>query len=193
MQLDDVKKRRLVGAAILLAGLVIVLVLFFRGSQEPVMPAGEPSDLADVRSYAIDIPKVPEDPPQKIMAEGHPIGTLLPSDEPPAEKPAKAAEKPKKSAPAKKVKPADEKPAMQIPDTGWSVQVGSFASRANAETLSQKLKTQGYTAFIFRNAKENPPLFRVRVGPYDDQGLANDTAQRLRQELSLDVKVISNG
>lgn len=192
MQMDDVMKRRLVGAAILLAGLIIVSLLFFRGGQEPATLSEEPSDLADIRTYAIDVPKVPEDAPQKILAEGHPIGTLLPGDEPPAvTKPANA--EPKKSTPPKKTKPVEDKPAMQIPDTGWSVQVGSFASRSNAETLSQKLKTKGYSAFIFRNSKENPPLFRVRVGPYDDEGMANDTAQRLRQELSLDVKVISNG
>ena len=193
MQVNEVMKRRLVGGGILVLGLLILCLIFLRTGDEPAPATETPSDLADIRTYAIEVPTVPAEPPQKILAEGPPIGTLLPTPET-AEKPADAGVKDKKPAPKKKTPPqAAEPPAMTIPDEGWSVQVGSFASRSNAEGLLQKLKAKGYSAFIFRNAAENPPMFRVRVGPYEDQGLAKDTAQRLRQELSLDVKVVANG
>jgi cell division septation protein DedD len=189
--MNEVTKRRLVGGAVLAAAVLLVAVLFFRAEPEPgPVPAGD-SDLADVRTYAIEVPAVPEQPPQEILAQGPPIGTLLPV---PEEKP--AARDDKKTAAAGKPKAATvPKPAPAtavVPDTGWSVQVGSFASRQNAEGLLKRLKDMGYPAFIYRNADENPPLFRVRAGPYTEQAAAKEAAQRLREQLRLDVKVVAN-
>jgi cell division septation protein DedD len=59
--------------------------------------------------------------------------------------------------------------------------------------MQKKLKDKGYPAFVYRNAAENPPLFRVRVGPYTQQDEARAIAQRLREELRLDVAVVANG
>lgn len=194
MQVNEVMKRRLVGGGILLLALVVLSLVFLRSGEPPAPAVDADSDLADIRTYAIEVPDVPAEPPEKVMTEGTPIGTLLPIPEA-AEKPAESAAKDKKTA-ASRPKPAaksDEQPRAIVPDEGWSVQVGSFASRSNADGMLKKLKTKGYPAFIFRNAAENPPMFRVRVGPYTDQGLARETAQRLRQELSLDVKVVANG
>lgn len=186
--MNEIMKRRLVGAAVLAALVLVFGLLFFKSGEEQGVQPEQPSDLADVRTYAIDVPVVPEQPPQEILAQGPPIGTLLPV---PEEKPSKPAEARK---PAKAKPPAPAGPAAaSIPDVGWSVQVGSFASRDNANGLQKKLKDKGYPAFVYRNASENPPLFRVRVGPYTQQAEAESAAQRLREELRLDVKVVANG
>lgn len=192
--MNEIMKRRLVGAGVLTAGLLVFAALFFKNGSGPQSPGQEqPSDLADVRTYEIDIPVIPEREPEQILEDGPPIGTLLPApDQKPAEakQPAKAKSKPT----ADKPKPAqDMLTATPIPDVGWSVQVGSFASRQNADGLQKKLKDKGYPAFVYRNAAENPPLFRVRVGPYTQEAEARTVAQTLRDELRLDVQVVANG
>lgn len=188
-----VMKRRLVGATVLACLLLVFALLFLRGAGTPGGASVQPSDLADVRSYAIEVPVIPEQPPQEILAESPPIGTLLPVPEQPPE-PASTRDKPAEKAKASKPKPKPEAPSGPvIPAEGWSVQVGSFASRDNAERMLKKLKDKGYPAFIYRNADENPPLFRVRAGPYMQQDEAKANAQRLREELRLDVRVVANG
>jgi DedD protein len=194
--MNEIVRRRMVGAGVLAAFLLLFGVLFFKRGDEPGVLPEQSSDLADVRTYAIDIPKVPEQPPQEILAEGPPIGTLLPAPEEKTAKPdgaGKVAKAKPAVKPAAKAKPATGPVGTPVPDVGWSVQVGSFASRANADGLQKKLKDKGYPAFVYRNTTENPPLFRVRVGPYTQENEAQSTSQRLREELRLDVKVVANG
>ena len=94
-----------------------------------------------------------------------------------------AAESPK---PAVQVKPVDSpKPAVQakaasVPATpvapkvaatrakGWSVQVGSFASQANAQHLARELTARGFATQVLGGAK----MYRVRVGPVADKAAA---------------------
>lgn len=198
--MNEVVKRRLVGGGVLAFLAVVIGMLFFKGGVEPGAEADTRSDLADVRTYAIEVPTVPEELPQDILAKGAPIGTLLPG--PDQDKPAQKTDKkqePTKSSPKSPAKSPSTKPAtpstnvQRIPDVGWSVQVGSFASRNNANGLQERLKEKGYPAFIYRNTAEEPPLFRVRVGPYTAETEAKDAAQRLREDIKLDVRVVSNG
>lgn len=193
--MNEVLKRRIVGASVLAVFVVLFAALFFKRGGEPGLVPDQASDLADVRTYAIDVPAVPEQLPEEILAEGAPIGTLLPV---PQDKAPKKDEKAKAERNKPVVKKAAEpattvSTASPVPDVGWSVQVGSFASRDNADGLQKKLKDKGYPAFVYRNASENPPLFRVRVGPYTKQDEAKLAAQRLREELRLDVRVVANG
>lgn len=195
--MNEVIKRRLIGAGVLAAGLMLFAMLFFKSGDEPVSAQqSQASDLADVRTYEIDVPTVPEKEPSKILEEGPPIGTLLPlpATSPTADKGTAKNKAPAAAGTKARPKPATNAlPASPIPDVGWSVQVGSFASRENADGLQKKLKGMGYPAFVYRNASENPPLHRVRVGPYTQKAAAEAASQDLRQALKLDVKVVSNG
>lgn len=191
--MNEVMQRRLVGAMVLATALLVFAMIFFKSGHEAGAPSVQPSDLADVRSYAIEVPAVPEQPPQEVLAQGPPIGTLLPGPKNAVRDNGKQVAK---SKPAAKPAPKPESavaPAPVVPDVGWSVQVGSFASRSNADGMLKRLKDMGYSSFIYRNAAENPPLFRVRVGPFTDQDEAKATALRLREALRLDVQVVSNG
>lgn len=194
--MNDLLKRRLVGAGVLAAGLLVFAVLFFKSEPEPLSPEQQTSDLADVRTYEIEVPTVPEREPARILEDGPPIGTLLPGPEKqkPDTKDAAKAGKPPTSVAQAKTKPVANTPQLSpIPDVGWSVQVGSFASRDNANGLQKKLQDKGYAAFVYRNASENPPLHRVRVGPFTQRAEAETASQRLREELKLDVTIVSNG
>jgi cell division protein FtsN len=59
------------------------------------------------------------------------------------------------------------------------VQLGSFASRANAERLARQVRAQGFAASVSQGASGRR-LYRVRVGPARDHAAASALAQQLR-------------
>ena len=67
-----------------------------------------------------------------------------------------------------------------LPASGWMVQVGSFASRDNAERLSRDLKAKGFVASVSESRGGGRNLYRVRVGPEADRGAAQAVLARLR-------------
>ncbi|MGH8260012.1 MAG: SPOR domain-containing protein [Steroidobacteraceae bacterium] len=74
-----------------------------------------------------------------------------------------------------------EAPAPRAPSRrGWIVQVGSFASRANADRLAHDLKRKGYGAFVSETSSHGRKWYRVRVGPAPDRAAAVAVAKRLR-------------
>ncbi len=60
----------------------------------------------------------------------------------------------------------------------FSVVVGSFSVRANAEGLTQTLRNQGYAAQIAYNASRN--MYRVVASTYDDKASAVRSRNDLR-------------
>jgi cell division septation protein DedD len=62
----------------------------------------------------------------------------------------------------------------------WAVQLGSFASRANADNLSRKLKGQGFSVYILPGGTGRSARYRVRVGPLSDRDSAERTAGKLK-------------
>ena len=60
----------------------------------------------------------------------------------------------------------------------YSVVVGSFGVRANAEGLQQRLKDAGYDAQIVRNEDKN--MYRVVASTYNDKGSAASSRDQLR-------------
>lgn len=62
------------------------------------------------------------------------------------------------------------------------MQLGSFASRDNAEHLSAALRAKGYSAFVAEYHGSGRVLYRVRVGPEQDRGRAEAIAARLARE-----------
>lgn len=62
------------------------------------------------------------------------------------------------------------------------MQLGSFASRPNAEKLAGELRGDGYTAFVSEFRGSGRVLYRVRVGPEQDRARADALAARLARE-----------
>jgi DedD protein len=62
---------------------------------------------------------------------------------------------------------------------GWAVQLGSFASRANAEAFVHRLKAQDSSAYVSLSGKGAALRYRVRIGPLADRG----SAERVRLKL----------
>ena len=68
------------------------------------------------------------------------------------------------------------------PASGWSVQVGSFASRENAERLTGELRRLGYRSFVTEGKGGARKLYRVRIGPEADRDAVEALAERVRAD-----------
>jgi DedD protein len=62
----------------------------------------------------------------------------------------------------------------------WAVQLGSFASRANADNLSRQLKGQGFSVYVLPGGSSASVRYRVRVGPLADRDSAERMAAKLK-------------
>jgi DedD protein len=60
------------------------------------------------------------------------------------------------------------------------VQLGSFASRANADKLVRQLKAQGFGVYVLSGGSGAAARYRVRVGPLADRNVASQTAAKLK-------------
>lgn len=59
------------------------------------------------------------------------------------------------------------------------VQLGSFASRANADRLAQEVRGRGFSVGVSRGASGRR-LYRVQAGPAHDHAAAEQLAAKLR-------------
>jgi len=90
-------------------------------------------------------------------------------------KPAADAEPAPSAQPAPAPAPAAATPAPEQ----WTVQLGSFASRTNAESLLARVKASGAGGFILPLTDGGKTSYRVRAGPVAGRAAAD----RLRQDL----------
>jgi DedD protein len=63
---------------------------------------------------------------------------------------------------------------------GWAVQLGSFASRANADKLARQVKGQGFSVFVLPGGSGTAQRYRVRIGPLADRAAAAQTEAKLK-------------
>jgi DedD protein len=62
----------------------------------------------------------------------------------------------------------------------WAIQLGSFASRANADKLVRQLKAQGFSVYVLPGGSGASLRYRVRIGPMADRGAAGQAAAKLK-------------
>ena len=74
----------------------------------------------------------------------------------------------------------EEVQSLTVAAGAYSVQVGAFSSRANAQNLAGKLNIKGYPAFIVQSSAGAKPLFKVRVGHFPDLAEAKNAERQLR-------------
>lgn len=187
--MEPVLKQRLIGAAVVIALAVIFVPMVLDGSGNSA-----------TSSVAIDVPAPP------TFAFPEPDATP-PEAMPPIDTGARVVDEPgvgTDSGPGDGAQPGRETTAStqapeppldgtpevvderaadddQIPAElrGWVVQVGSFAEQANALELRQRLRDDGYRAFVEKVELSGTARYRVRVGPE----IVRDSAQTLRARL----------
>lgn len=76
--------------------------------------------------------------------------------------------------------------------SGLSVQVGSFASRNNADRLVSQLQAAGFDAFMHAEDSGGRTIWRVRVGSYAERADAERLLETLREQQGLEGIVVSH-
>lgn len=182
-------KERLIGAIILVAAIVLLVPEMLSGPRSDSSSAAA-TDSTAVRTYTIDLaapdsrikPNTPDaDPaPASPAADTADAPTETVNVESEAQRPTQSEDTKSRPAPSKAAPPTGTDNAKQQP--AWAVQLGSFASEANAERLTTQLKARGYKAFVSRLDSGSRTRYRVRVGPEEDRSRAESLADRLRRD-----------
>jgi len=185
-------KERLTGAVILVAFIVIVVPALLSGPPHPATPVAATDGVEGppMRSYTIDLTDpagtqppitpmtVTPSPPSAPVSGADLASTPAPTPAP-ATTPAPLPMPTPAPIPAPAQAPVAE-PGPASVETGFAVQIGSFANRANAEGLVAKLGKGGFPAFISPTGSGRK-LYRVRVGPVADRAAALQLAARLAE------------
>jgi DedD protein len=203
--MDRRVKERLIGASILVALVVLVVPELLSGPKPttapaPTLPAAAPEP---VRNVTVDLttskapanadsePPTPQAASSAAASAANSSAAEIPAAPSPAPSEAAASlPAPTSTAPGKSLaKPAGARPALvesaaHSPTSAghgsWSVQLGSFASRANADNLTRQVKGQGFSAFVLTGGSGTSVRYRVRVGPLADRDSAERMATKLK-------------
>jgi rare lipoprotein A len=173
-------KERLIGATILVVVVVALVPEFLSGRHGGrVQPPAEPA--SSNRTFLVDVahidtappaPQPPQPPPQPpaspAAAEPGAASAVSPIPVPTA--PA--------ATPAPALAPAPSPPATA--SSAWNVQVGSFASKANAESLMHQLNAEGFSAHLAPQGTGAAKRYRVRLGPIADRATAAGVIAKLQ-------------
>jgi DedD protein len=64
----------------------------------------------------------------------------------------------------------------------WAVQLGSFASKANADRLAHRLQGSGGSFYVVAGGSGSALRYRVRMGPLTDRGAAERALAKLKAQ-----------
>jgi DedD protein len=198
LQMENRLKERLTGAAILVALIVLLVPEMFRGQPgDRAASGGSSAEGAPVRSYTIDLSNGPartaplqstpdtsgahaagDSAAEPALAHPTPLDpptvhagstASTPSNPPPASAPL--------AAPAKRATPA----APERTSAGaWSVQLGLFAQRDNAERMAHAAQNKGFAVAV--SSADPKGRFHVRASGLADRASAQALQQRLREQ-----------
>lgn len=73
----------------------------------------------------------------------------------------------------------------------WVVQLGSFSSTANADSLVERVRAEGFSAFKESISSSGSTIYRVRVGPFLDRDEAIRVDKLIAERLAVDGVVMS--
>ena len=177
-------KERLVGAAVLVALVVLVVPALLSGPRKPGTP--EPSAAGESRSVEIDLvgplPQAEPTEQDELVAEAE----KAPPGEPPvAARGAQTSAVGPAVTEAVVVAPPDTvtpTPAAPATAAGWAVQVAALSDRDAAARLAADIKGRGYAAFVLEHRADGKLFYRVRVGPEAQRERADALAARLKRE-----------
>jgi DedD protein len=179
-------KERLVGATIVVAVVVLVVPEFLTGPT-PALRTREDPEGSAARTVTVDlsvpaaVPSAVEPPAAASALETAAASPISQA----AEVPSAAAASVAPTSPATPSAPAPRvtgPAAPPEPAGAWAVQLGSFASAANAEKLSRQIRALGFTPYVSAAGAGAAERFRVRVGPMIDRAAAERTLEKLKAQ-----------
>ena len=163
-------KQRMIGATIIIA-LAVIFVPMLIG-QKPTDP----------EAISIEIPE----PPAEIDLGISPLPELSNNG--------LAEVKINKDKSVVITKPSIPKPPKKAPVKGltsWVVQVGSFESKENSESLvAGTLKKAGFTAFVDPGTSNKTEIYRVKIGPELSKEKADKLAITIKEKQKLTKAIV---
>jgi DedD protein len=201
---DTPVKQRLTGAIVLVALIVLLVPALLNGPLRPAARgAAPPAEEPPLRTYTIDLADnarggdTAVHPPTPSAPASAPASAPVPRSSPAPPAPARAMTATPTTSAARAATPAPRTAAApataragawpahsagaagSAAGQGWTVQLGSFANRANAERLAQQLRARGFQVAVSRGSTGRH-LYRVRAGPVSDRAGAERLAAKLR-------------
>ena len=203
-------KNRLVGASVIVAAVVIFVPEYFEdpatveeGSTAEQSPEAEfssrivPIDQEAVVEVEAQSTPAVEEAIEVAEDEPQPSGLSEPEAVSGATTEPEAltadTESPRSEGkPIPRVKPslAPDEGGERVGLTVWAVQLGSFSIGQNALALRDRLREQGYAAFVQTVVAETGSITRVYVGPELFKEQAESVRKRLVSETSLEAMVV---
>jgi DedD protein len=140
-------------------------------SADPAAPAGTGVDSDSASAAAVPPLRAGAAPSISTLKAQQPASPVLETESPP---PISAGNGPKSAA-------ARETAAPDSGRHGWSVQIGSFASRDNAEKQVHRVRSRDAPVYVSSGGHGASLRYRVRIGPFADRGAAERALLKLRK------------
>jgi DedD protein len=181
--MDRQLAERMVGAACLLAVLVLVIPAILDGNPDSGATITHPpaEEALNLRTHTLRLDSAEREPPVPTPRQVTPIPetSAQSAPAPPAAPPAASSgsQAPEPVPARDPVRPQAQEALAGSGD--WFVQLGSFSRRDNADRLGADLQRKGFTASVQGGGGSSGTLFRVRAGPVPDRAAAEALAGRL--------------
>ncbi len=186
---------RMIGAGVLLVALVLIAPAILDGQRERGIAgysdngSGDSGSAAgtlqispraaEMRTHTIVMDHEPDRPPvaRPVTESAAVMNTQKKSAKPETKRvPDQRSTAPVIANQAVVDQPQVNQASAELPVSGWSVQLGSFTERPNAERLASEVKSRGFRAYLEPLAQSGRTYYRVRVGPRNTRDQASELA-----------------
>lgn len=173
--MEEKKLQRLVGFMVLIAIVIILFPLLVRKDVaiEPTSPAATP--------IASTTEVTPATPSTQSVQPTQPVTQTQTVDQNAA---TNTTTTPQKSDTTQK--PVSTQATNKKSSGGWSIQLGSFKQKRNAEQLIKKLETAGYTTYTSKiKTRKGAVYTKVFIGPTESLSSAKEISAKINQDWNL--------
>ena len=167
--MDKTLQQRLIGAILLVALGVIFIPVLLDGS-----------GFKSRNGRSIEMPPEPEFPPLSEIE----LKPVVPTHVKQKSETAAAARPPS----GKSV----TRTALKEPTNAFSLQVSTVTISDNAYALRDKLRKDGYTAYVETRTKNGKTSYRVRIGPELDKSKLKKMKSKLQKKYGLDGFIVNH-
>jgi DedD protein len=165
--LDKTLQQRLIGAILLVALGVIFIPVLLDGS-----------GFKSRNSRSIEMPAEPEFPPLSEIK----LEPVVPTHRKEQSAP----------VPVKKIETVESNRELKEPVSAFALQVSTVTIKDNAYDLRDKLRKQGYSAYVETRTKNGKTSYRVRIGPELDKSKLEKMKVTIKKEQGLDGFIVNH-
>lgn len=94
--------------------------------------------------------------------------------------------------PVKKIETVESNRELKEPVSAFALQVSTVTIKDNAYDLRDKLRKQGYSAYVETRTKNGKTSYRVRIGPELDKSKLEKMKVTIKKEQGLDGFIVNH-